>query len=158
MKNFILIFCTLIFISSCSKRINSNGSYYDFEVRCLGSELDGSVTLESYGRGRNYLDASTQAKKNAVSAVLFSGIKQGNSGCDRNAIVSEITRKNNVEFFATFFADKGPFLDYVDVSDERIVNKISRDSKKSKNIQQRKVIVNVNVLEIKILMKKNKLI
>ena len=63
MKNFILIFYTLIFISSCSKRINSNGSYYDFEVRCLGSELDGSVTLESYGRGRNYLDASTQAKK-----------------------------------------------------------------------------------------------
>lgn len=158
MKNFILISYTLILIISCSKRINSNGSYYDFEVRCLGSELDGSVTLESYGRGRNYLDASTQAKKNAVSTVLFSGIKQGNSGCDRNAIVSETIRKNNVEFFATFFADKGPFLDYVDVSDERIVNKISRDSKKSKNIQQRKVIVNVNVLEIKLLMKKNKLI
>ena len=143
---------------SCISRNTNRGSHYDFEVRCLGSELDGTITLESYGRGRNYSDASIQAKKNAVSAVLFSGIKQGNSGCNRNPLISEITRKNNEEFFATFFADKGPFLDYVDVSDERIDNKISRDSKKSKNIQQRKVIVNVNVLKIKILLKKNKLI
>jgi len=155
-----IFFCTftLALMVSCANRNKYSGSYYDFEVRCLGSELDGTVTLESYGRGRNYLDASTQAKKNAVSAVLFSGIKQGNSGCDRNPLISEVTRKNNAEFFATFFADKGPFLDYVDVSDERIDNKISRESKKSKNIQQRKVIVNVNVLKIKLLMKKNKII
>ena len=158
MKKIVISTFILALLVSCTNRNTNSGSYYDFEVRCLGSELDGTVTLESYGRGRNYSDASIQAKKNAVSAVLFSGIKQGNSGCNRNPLISEITRKNNEEFFATFFADKGPFLDYVDVSDERIDNKISRDSKKSKNIQQRKVIVNVNVLKIKILLKKNKLI
>jgi hypothetical protein len=158
MKKIVISTFILALLVSCTNRNTNSGSYYDFEVRCLGSELDGTITLESYGRGRNYSDASIQAKKNAVSAVLFSGIKQGNSGCNRNPLISEITRKNNEEFFATFFADKGPFLDYVDVSDERIDNKISRDSKKSKNIQQRKVIVNVNVLKIKILLKKNKLI
>ena len=63
---------------------------YDHEVRCLGRELDGSLTLEAYGKGRNRFDASEQAKKEAVYSVIFKGIKAGNGGCESLSPVDKL--------------------------------------------------------------------
>ena len=62
----------------------TTSAYYDYEVECLGVELDGSQTVRVWGVGRNKKDAVEQAKKNAVRVVLFKGIQGGLKGCNTN--------------------------------------------------------------------------
>ena len=45
------------------------------KIECLGVEGDGSQTLRVTGTGRNITDAKEQAKKDAVMAVIFDGIR-----------------------------------------------------------------------------------
>lgn len=129
---------------------NYRGADYTYEVSCLGSEMDGSITVESYGMGRNYSDASEQAKKNAVMAVIFKGIKIGVGDCNNSPIIlSSNAQSRYEEYFAAFFKDNGPYMQYVSLKDERIGNKIKRNVKKSEEMQQRKVVVRVDRLGIK---------
>ena len=76
-----ILLLALGFMSHVSAQRNSNIGFYIIEPECLGVELDGSVTLRSWGTGRNRIDAVDQAKKNAVYHVLFKGIRKGNPEC-----------------------------------------------------------------------------
>jgi hypothetical protein len=160
MKTRIFILSVLITFSfkSFSQGSGAVGSNYDYECRCLGLELDGSVTLESYGKGRNYFDASEQAKKNAVWAVIFMGIKEGNGGCSPDPLLfSPEPQKVYEDFFNAFFADDGAYLKYVTLKDEKLQNKLKRNSKKGKEMQQRMVVVRVDRAGIKKYLKENKI-
>jgi hypothetical protein len=148
--NIVLIFITTISILSCNAQKNYRGANYTYEVSCLGSELDGSITVESYGMGRNYSDASEQAKKNAAMAVIFKGIKIGVGDCNKSPLVLSSDAQNKYEeYFGVFFKDNGPYMQYVSLKDERIGNKVKRNVKKSEDMQQRKVIVRVDRLGLK---------
>jgi hypothetical protein len=128
----------------------SAGADYNYSVRCLGLELDGTMTLESFGKGRNYLDATEQAKKNAVRAVIFEGIRAGSSECTRDPLIlSRIAPVKYEEYFAAFFKDNGEYLKFVSMKDEKISNKIKRNVKKSEEFQQRKVVVIIDRLALK---------
>lgn len=145
--------------SSLSQGSGAVGSNYDYDCKCLGLELDGSVTLESYGKGRNYFDASEQAKKNAVWAVIFLGIKEGNGGCSPDPLLfSPDPQVVYEDFFNAFFADEGAYLEYVTLKDEKLQNKLKRNSKKGKEMQQRMVVVRVDRAGIKKYFKENKII
>ncbi len=149
----ILLFLLFSFIVNAQQKSQS-GAYYDYQVRCQGIEMDGSQTLEAFGKGRNYRDASEQAKKNAVYSVIFKGIKEGNGGCNRDPLLlSSSPEIKYEEYFARFFADGGPYLEFVSLEDERISKKLKRDAKKSKNVQQRMVIVRVDRLGLKMRLK-----
>jgi len=52
---------SLIFIVGC-KSTDISGNY-TYEIECMGSELDGSITLKAWGKGNNRADAIEQAKK-----------------------------------------------------------------------------------------------
>ncbi len=135
---------------NCNAQKNNRGADYTYEVSCLGSEMDGSITVESYGMGRNYSDASEQAKKNAVMAVIFKGIKIGVGDCNKSPLLLSFNSESKYEdYFASFFKDNGPYMQYVSLKDERIGNKIKRNVKKSEEMQQRKVVVRVDRLGIK---------
>lgn len=143
----------LVFISiasiltfhSLKAQVSRSGSNYEYPIRCLGVELDGSVTLESYGKGRNYVDASEQAKKMAVYDVIFEGIKDGNGGCNSNPLVfAPNPQELYSSFIANFFKDGGKYNDFVSLSDERLSNKFNRNAKKGKRAQQRMVVVRVD--------------
>ena len=56
-----LFICFSVYV--CAQKKNESGAYYDYNVRCIGVEMDGTATVESYGKGRNYWDAAEQAKK-----------------------------------------------------------------------------------------------
>lgn len=131
--------------------LNANSqAYYDYNIRCLGTEMDGSLTLEAYGKGKNRADASEQAKKEAVHAVIFKGIKDGNGGCTTDPILfNSNAERINEDYFAAFFKDDGPYLQYVSLKDESIKNKVTRKKKKDDNIQQRMVVVRVQRLDLK---------
>lgn len=141
--NFAITFCLVL--TSLEAQVSKTGSDYIFPSRCLGVELDGSVTIECYGKGRNYTDASEQAKKKAVYDVIFFGIKEGNGGCNSNPLIfSPSSQELYSDFIANFFKDSGKYVDYVNLSDERISNKINRNAIKGKQAQQRMVVVSVN--------------
>lgn len=101
---------SILSFSSCSKSI---AAYHTFDVTCLGVELDGSQTLLSWGSGKNKEDAIEQATKNAVQAVLFKGILEGNKGCDVRPLINEPNAREKYEdYFNAFFADGGAYKQF----------------------------------------------
>lgn len=140
------------FCMSCSTTSPTNkiAGYATFTTDCAGTELDGSVTLKAWGNGRNYFDATEQAKKNAVRDVLFKGIRTGQPGCPSTPLVLEPGAQNKYEqYFADFFKDNGPYLAYVNLKDERIGHKLKRDKKGAQNSVTESVIVRVKRLDLK---------
>jgi len=145
------IFVLFIFTSCASTNpTNKIAGYATFTTDCAGTELDGSVTLKAWGNGRNYFDATEQAKKNAVRDVLFKGIRNGQPDCPSTPLVLEPGAQNKYEqYFAHFFKDNGPYLAYVNLKDERIGHKLTRDKKGAQNSVTESAVVRVKRLELK---------
>ncbi len=129
------VFCSLLFsfsiwLSSCSHQTRKTFSgNYNFTIECLGVELDGSQTLRTWGNGSNRADALEQARKNAVHAVLFKGIRDGQAGCLVRPIISEVNAEIKYkEYFNRFFADGGEYMNFISNKDEPLRQKFSRDS------------------------------
>ena len=80
MKKVFIILTIACLVCSCSQPPRL-ATYQKQEIECLGVEGDGSQTLRVTGTGRNKADAVEQAKKDAVSAVIFKGIRGGLQGC-----------------------------------------------------------------------------
>lgn len=118
-------------------------SYKSLEIECLNSERDGSQTLRVWGEGRNKNDAIEQAKKDAVYAVIFKGIRGGTEkGCNVHPIVFEVNAEKKYEYyFNTFFKDGGEYVNYVSMEDRRPGTTI-----KKKGNTQVKCCITVRVL------------
>jgi len=96
-------------------------------------ELDGSQTLKAYGMGRNWIDAATQARKNALRDVIFKGISSGSRECQAKPILLEVNAEEKYRsYFNDFFLDRGPvrnvghYTQFVSLRDERFVQRITR--------------------------------
>lgn len=125
------IISVLAFILFAPAMIFAQGpeTYQKQVIECLGTEGDGSQTLRVTGTGRNKRDAEEQAKKDAVMAVIFDGIRSGLNGCDMRPILSELDAKRKYEdYFHTFFLDKGPYSEYVTMQDSRRGSKVKSKS------------------------------
>lgn len=113
----LLVLISILFY--CCKPSNDLSGNYAHEIECIGAELDGSVTLKSWGKGRNRADALEQARKEAVNAVLFLGIRNGKPDCDSRAILNAPNiREKKSDYFNDFFKDEGPYKNFVSNKDE----------------------------------------
>ena len=149
---------TLIYLSmiGCSQKITGN---YSFKTECFGSELDGSQTVKSWGYGRNWIDAVAQAKKEALSDVLFNGIRDGKVGCSTIPIITEVNaRKKYSTFFNSFFSDKGSFNMFVSAKDERVWRTINRDKYKTREGVIRGVLLRIESSKLREYLIKNEII
>lgn len=156
-----LVVACSVTMSSCQaqKTSNSTAGNYTYETECMGTEMDGSQTLKSWGNGRNYFDASTQAKKNAVRDVIFKGIHTGSGGCNTSAILlAPNAKSDNEDYFYAFFADGGEFTKYVSLKDEKLRNKIKRDKKKASESITRMVVVRIDRMALKQKLKQDKIL
>jgi hypothetical protein len=145
-----------ILFSVNAQKVNGN---YNYKTSCVDVESDGSQTLLTWGKGRNRTDAVEQAKKNAVSDILFIGILDGNSICTKRPLLPEVNARERYEdYFNAFFKDGGDFKQYVSLKDERIGDHIFRDKKKSSNGVNLSVVVRVLVPELKTRLKKDGII
>ena len=64
-------------------------------------------------------------------------------------IISPNAESKYEEYFAVFFTDEGPYIEFVSLQDERLANKFRRNKKKGKEMQQRMVVVRVDRLALK---------
>lgn len=145
----LIIICVLLYVGSVFNNVaaqrGSNIGYYTIEPECLGVELDGSVTLRSWGTGRDRFDAVDQALKNAVYYVVFKGIRKGNPACNILPLIPEVNAETKYEeFFNDFFADrKGAYKKFCSGKDERLGNKVRRKGMGDSKMITYSVIVRV---------------
>jgi hypothetical protein len=148
-SNILILFIVLVTTSGCIAQKNIAGNY-TYSTECLGLELDGSVTLKAWGNGRNRADAVEQAKKNGVRDILFNGISEGKSDCNRAPLLLELNaQRKHEDYFNIFFADGGEYKNFVSLRDERIFDKISRDKKGARESITHGIVVRVLRSELK---------
>jgi len=139
----LFFFATILVLFSCNTQKYVEGNY-SFETECMGVKMDGSQTLKVWGAGRNKSEAIEQAKINAVRDVLFKGIRKGKTECNLKPIIVGVnTHENNEIYFNSFFADNGPYKDYVTGDDSNSNFSIFKERKKSDNYKTYSIIVNV---------------
>ena len=134
---------SIILMTSCNpqKQISAN---YDNETECAGVEGDGTQTVIAWGNGRNRFDAMEQAKKRAVQDVIFKGISDGKDECNKRPVLNEVNaRQKHEDYFNAFFADDGPYLDFVSLKDERIGQKALRDRKTGRKSVSHSIVLRV---------------
>ena len=145
----------MLFLSGITSNLtaqrNSNIGYYTIESECLGSELDGSITLRAWGTGRNRFDAVDQAKKNALREVIFKGIRKGSPECNQRPLLPEVNAEMKYEdFFNRFFSDRtDDYKKFCSGKDERLDNKIFRRGMGDSKMVTYSVIVRVLRAELK---------
>lgn len=101
-------------MTSCGSTQMKGAGNYTYETECMGVEGDGSQTVKGWGSGRNREDAIEQAKKNAVSDVLFKGIRNGKTECNTKPVLFEVNvREKHEDYFNAFFADQGPYKEFI---------------------------------------------
>lgn len=137
--------------SDLTAQRNSNIGYYTIESECLGSELDGSITLRAWGTGRNRFDAVDQAKKNALREVIFKGIRKGSPECNQRPLLPEVNAEMKYEdFFNRFFSDRtDDYKKFCSGKDERLDNKIFRRGMGDSKMVTYSVIVRILRADLK---------
>lgn len=139
MKKALILFAFI----ALSLTMHAQGDY-TYETECLGSEMDGSITVKAWGVGRNYIDGLEQAKKVAVRDVLFRGIQNGKPDCNRAPLVLDPHgQQKNEDYFFALLADNGEYLKFVSAKDEKLSSKTKRN--KEKNAESVKVSAVVRV-------------
>lgn len=118
------------------KRKRRMATFQKEKIECLGVEGDGSQTLRVTGTGRNIIDAKEQAKKDAVMAVIFDGIRSGMNGCDSRPLIQEMDARDKYEeYFNIFFMDHGEYLKYVTTEDRRLFSNSTQVNKYFRNMR-----------------------
>jgi len=119
-KNIIWMIMAALLVGSCGTTKNE-ASYRELETECLGTEGDGSQTLRVWAFGKDDDEAVERARKNAVRDVLFKGITKGVAGCNQRPLVPEVNaREKYADYFDSFFANGGPYREFVSGADERL--------------------------------------
>ncbi len=134
---------SLMGITSCktTQNIDSSYAYSSFKTECLGSELDGTVLLRTWGKGTSKAAAIEQARKNAVKDVLFKGITDGSAECNKRPLIMEVNAQEKYEYyFNQFFAEGGAYTKYVVANEKRT----SRIAAKSSSLENWGVVVSVD--------------
>lgn len=123
MKKIGLTIILLLVVLACYSQARTSGNY-EFSSECMGVELDGSQTVKAWGFGRNRKDATEQAKKNAVRDIIFNGIIEGKSECEKRPLLAEVNAHQKYEtYFNKFFKDGGDYLNFISMKDQRSVDR-----------------------------------
>ncbi len=134
MKTKLFIAAACMMLGTLTGHAQRTATYQKQAIECLGVEGDGSQTVRVTGTGRNKADAVEQAKKDAVMAVIFTGIRGGLKGCDARPLISEMdARDKYAEYFDIFFMDKGEYSKYVSLEDRKIRSNSKSTNKLFKN-------------------------
>lgn len=131
-----LIFIFLAFTSEAQNKKQRAAAGYvisNYEVECMGTGMDGTQLIKVWGFGRKPDDAIYNAKKNAVHAVIFKGILGGKPGCMTRPLITQPgVEEQHQEYFNSFFANGGRYLNFVSQTGDGKVDRIKISNKEYK--------------------------
>ena len=132
-----LIICILFSVSltAQTKKQKKMAGYTisNYEVECMGTGMDGTQLIKVWGFGKKPDKAVYQAKKNAVHAVIFKGIRGGKPGCMMRPLVTKPGAEvQHSDYFNTFFTDGGHYLSFVSQSGDGTLDRIKVSKKQYK--------------------------
>lgn len=127
-------------------------AFYNYNSKIISSELDGSYNIRAFGRARNAIAASEEARKQAVYDILFNGIQSSNSRISSlRPLLLEVNAKDKYEnYFNAFFVDGGAYQEYTNFSDSRILTG-NKYSNRLQILVQVTVTVDVEALKQKLI-------
>lgn len=92
---------------------------YSYQIECISIENDGYITLKIWNskQGKNY--KSEQARKNAVHAILFSGVPPSTNSCiTQKPMLADLKAQKNFERIEKdFFGKNGAWSKYTRMSE-----------------------------------------
>lgn len=157
-QGIVLLVATMLF-SSCDpqKKIAVN---YNYESQCISVDQDGSETLYAWGKGKNKSEAIERAKINALSDVLFKGIRAGKSECNLRPVVGEVNAQEKYqEYFSKFFAENGEYKQFVIMNDDSSSqHEISKSHKGEGSQNAYRIVVKVLRTSLKVKMIDDKIL
>lgn len=125
MKTKVIILCAVMAIlSACG--VKKSQAYYDYKTKLIGTELDGTYTLRSWGRAPYAADAYVQAHKQAVYDVIFTGVDAASSNLTSlKPLLFEVNARDKYEdYFNKFFADGGIYTKYCSIKEKKIFSSV----------------------------------
>jgi len=109
----------LFSLSGYSQKKKNPAAFYNYEVECMGTGMDGTQLLKVWGYGKKPKDAVENAKKDAVQAVMFKGILAGKPGCMMRPLITDAgAEQQHQDYFVAFFKEKGKYLNFVSISSD----------------------------------------
>lgn len=116
---FLLAGLLLFSMTGYSQKKKNPAAFYNYEVECMGTGMDGTQLIKVWGYGKKPNDAVENAKKNAVHAVMFKGILNGKPGCMMRPLITEPGAEQQYQdYFTAFFKTGGKYLNFVSVSND----------------------------------------
>jgi hypothetical protein len=105
----------------------------NYEVECMGVGVDGTQLIKVWSFGTSPENAMTQARKNAVHAVIFKGVRTGLPGCMMSPLVTKPGAEvQHAEFFNNFFSNGGAYLRFVNQAGDGSIDRIKINKKSYK--------------------------
>lgn len=138
MRKLIFLFSFLIFVHGAlgqSKKQRQAAGYVigNYEVECMGVGVDGTQLVKVWSFGQSPEKAMIQARKNAVHAVIFKGVRMGLPGCMMSPLVTKPGAEvQHAEFFNNFFSDGGAYLRFVNQVGDGSIDRIKINNKSYK--------------------------
>jgi hypothetical protein len=84
------------------------GNDRNYQTECVTLETDGYVTIKIWDTKKGAKYKSEHARKDAIHAILFSGISGDNIGCKQRPILDKSEEQENFKTIEkSFFAKKG---------------------------------------------------
>lgn len=105
-------------------------------VQLLNNPGDGSLTVRSTASGRTRSIAMQNAQKQAVRAIIFTGVNVPGSVSLSKPLITDMNGQTKYEeFFNAFFADNGYYKSFVSLQDKKGGSSVRRDSKTQVTLQ-----------------------
>lgn len=103
-----------------------------YEIETFDVGVRDTKSVKVWGEGKNVILASEDAKRNAVAAAIFAGFPPGGSAAATPPLASNPgTEARYADFFESFFADGGEYLQFIKVTTDGVAS--GRDRIKVKN-------------------------
>jgi hypothetical protein len=128
---FIIAFTvSLTNVDAQSKSKSKTAGIYNtnFEAVCEGTGTEGTQLFKIYFYFKKEKNAGLHAKENAVKVLLFQGIPSGN-GCVNRGLVTQMQYEENMEYFDEFFDQGGPYLMYVNLIGDSLIDRVKMPKK-----------------------------
>lgn len=128
---FIIAFTiSLMHVDAQSKSKRKTAGIYDtnFEAVCEGTGTEGTQLFKVYFYFKKEKNAGLHAKENAVKVLLFQGIPTG-KGCVDRGLVTQQEYEEHSDYFESFFDQGGPYLMYVNLVGDSLVERVKMPKK-----------------------------